>query len=510
MKQWAEYARKSQDREDRQVASIPSQLEEIKKIKERNHLKVVASFVEEKSAKYPGRPEFNKMIQLAEKGDIQGVICWDINRLSRNAKDSGTLQWLMDSEGLEIMTPTQTYNYDNSSTAFKNDSGRAEQYSKDLSKVVKRGNRTNFRNGKWLGPAPLGYINERDRITGESMVLKDPERFDLMRKAWDYLLSGQYSPSEIHVLANEEWGLTLRATRKLKTRKLYLSTLMKIFRNPFYYGLMEREVDGQKMRVFGNHVPMLTKQEFEKAQQILGAPKKPRKPEEISLGLNGSLIKCSGCGYSITFEKHKKVYKNGNTHIFVYGRCSKKGPKCTQKYIPIEKLNQQIEDTLAKIAMHDEFFDWALETLQSQNAEEEHERESVRDNYEKRLKETHQRLNRLLEVYLDDPNIMTRDEYMAKKQELEDQESRLQEQLQGIQYRMRHWFEEVEERLEFARTCAEAYRNGSAKVRRNIVARIGGSNLKLEFGELDFVPVNEYKSIYKNSDFIQSVNFGSP
>lgn len=342
------------------------------------------------------------------------------------------------------------------------------------------------------------------------MVPKDPERFDLMRKAWDYLLSGQYSPSEIHVLANEEWGLTLRATRKLKTRKLYLSTLMKIFRNPFYYGLMEREVDGQKMRVFGNHVPMLTKQEFEKAQQILGAPKKPRKPEEISLGLNGSLIKCSGCGYSITSEKHKKVYKNGNTHIFVYGRCSKKGPKCTQKYIPIEKLDLQIEKGLEKIAVQNDFFDWALEYLKSENAEEEHERESLRESYEKRLKEIQQRLNRLLEVYLDDPNIMTRDDYMTRKQELEDHEGRLREQLEGIHYRTKYWFEDIEERLEFARTCADAYINGSAKVRRNIVQRIAGSNLSLAFGILDFKPVNEYKSIYKNSDFIQSVNFGSP
>src|SRR3989338_7962168 len=60
------YARKSSESEDRQVASIESQLNEIKAISE--GLKVVGTFTEAKSAKKPGRPVFNEMIERIKNG----------------------------------------------------------------------------------------------------------------------------------------------------------------------------------------------------------------------------------------------------------------------------------------------------------------------------------------------------------------------------------------------------------------------------------------------------------
>jgi hypothetical protein len=48
------YVRKSSESEYRQVASIPAQIEELKKIAQKNELKVIDTFVEEKSAKEPG------------------------------------------------------------------------------------------------------------------------------------------------------------------------------------------------------------------------------------------------------------------------------------------------------------------------------------------------------------------------------------------------------------------------------------------------------------------------
>lgn len=56
------YARKSSESEDRQVASIPAQLEELKKLAAMHSLTIVDTFIEEKSAKEPGRPIFNDML----------------------------------------------------------------------------------------------------------------------------------------------------------------------------------------------------------------------------------------------------------------------------------------------------------------------------------------------------------------------------------------------------------------------------------------------------------------
>src|SRR4051812_5215381 len=89
------YCRKSTDSEDRQVQSIPDQKRELEPLVKNNNLKVVKVFGESQSAKHPGRPEFNEMVRMFEKGEADGIICWKMNRLSRNPIDGGTMQWLL-------------------------------------------------------------------------------------------------------------------------------------------------------------------------------------------------------------------------------------------------------------------------------------------------------------------------------------------------------------------------------------------------------------------------------
>ena len=65
------YARKSSENEDKQVASVPSQIEELKKLAQEMSLNVIKIFTEEKSAKGPGRPVFSQMIADIHKGPDQ-------------------------------------------------------------------------------------------------------------------------------------------------------------------------------------------------------------------------------------------------------------------------------------------------------------------------------------------------------------------------------------------------------------------------------------------------------
>jgi len=62
------YARKSSESEDRQMASIDSQIEELTKLAEDNDLQIVEVMHESKSAKEPGRIVFNEMIEKIKKG----------------------------------------------------------------------------------------------------------------------------------------------------------------------------------------------------------------------------------------------------------------------------------------------------------------------------------------------------------------------------------------------------------------------------------------------------------
>ncbi|MSR78882.1 MAG: recombinase family protein [Candidatus Taylorbacteria bacterium] len=61
------YACKSTDVEDKQVLSIEAQLQELQDYAKRENIEISAELVEKQSAKIPGRPMFNKMLDEIEK-----------------------------------------------------------------------------------------------------------------------------------------------------------------------------------------------------------------------------------------------------------------------------------------------------------------------------------------------------------------------------------------------------------------------------------------------------------
>ena len=101
------YARKSTESEDRQVQSIDDQLAVLRRLAQQRGLVVSEELVESKSAKGPGaRLVFARMLEEIEAGRAQGILCWNINRLSRNPVDSGTLSWMLQRGAIHsILTP---------------------------------------------------------------------------------------------------------------------------------------------------------------------------------------------------------------------------------------------------------------------------------------------------------------------------------------------------------------------------------------------------------------------
>lgn len=72
------YARKSSEGEDRQAASIQSQIDELMAVANAHKLEVVEVFEESQSAKKPGRPKFNQMLERIYKGEANGILLLEI------------------------------------------------------------------------------------------------------------------------------------------------------------------------------------------------------------------------------------------------------------------------------------------------------------------------------------------------------------------------------------------------------------------------------------------------
>ncbi len=159
---------------------------------------------------------------------------------------------------------------------------------------------------------------------------------------WDALLAGG-RPKAIARTASGEWGLlTVRRTRVGGIPITY-SSIYKIFRNPYYAGFI-RLKDGR--RYLGAHDPMVTAEEFERAQKILGnrARTGPVRHENTFAGF----IRCGNCGCAVVAEFHWKKGKQ-----YAYHRCCRSKPRvvCREKPIGEPVLRRQLSDYLRRLAI---------------------------------------------------------------------------------------------------------------------------------------------------------------
>ena len=467
MSQYITYCRKSSESEERQVLSIEAQIDELKQLAGKLHLETPEILTESRSAKHPGRPLFNEMMKKVSKGQVKGILCWKLDRLARNPIDGSALIWALDQGKIsEIITPSGTFkNNSNDKFLMQLEFGMAKKYVDDLSDNVKRGNRAKLERGWLPGLAPLGYLNE----PRERTIVKDPERFPLVRKMWDLLLQG-VRPSKILKVANEEWGLRTRTFHKSGGRDLSLSEAYKIFGDPFYYGLIER-----KEGVFqGKHEPMITADEYWRVQEMLGRRGKPRsKHHEFAFT---GLIRCGECGSMVTAEEK---YKPSGAH-YVYYRCTKKKSDtvCHQRYINLKELEAQIINRLGKIHVPDHLLKIGIEFLASEAKEEMGNDVHINGSLEKVLRECEKRIENLNQMRLKD--LIDDQEYIKEKRRLLDEKVKLDEKVHHPEDRGTTALELTEKTFLFANLARDRFQDSSRDGKRIMLDMVGSNFLLMD------------------------------
>src|SRR3990167_6156126 len=82
-KRYVMYCRKSSESDERQVQSLPDQIVHLTKLTQQLGIQLVGQPIQEsRTAKVPGRPLFNQVVQMIEDGEANGVVILNPSRLS--------------------------------------------------------------------------------------------------------------------------------------------------------------------------------------------------------------------------------------------------------------------------------------------------------------------------------------------------------------------------------------------------------------------------------------------
>ncbi|BCX15649.1 MAG: serine recombinase [Candidatus Parcubacteria bacterium] len=461
------YARKSSESEDRQVLSLESQVEELQKLAEKEGLEVVDILTEAKSAKEPGREIFNLMIEKIKKGEANAILCWKVDRLSRNPIDSGTIQWLLQKEIIkEIRTPERVYKPEDNALLWAVETGMANQYIRDLATNTKRGLRKKAEKGFKPGLAPLGYLNNKYSPKGEHNYFPDPERFHIIRKVFETLASGQYTPKEVYRIAVDEWGLTNRYGKRLSPSKFYA-----MLRCPDYYGEFEYP-KGSGNWYKGNYEPVIDKETWLLVQEILNRKGSPKKRKIVHM-FRG-LLRCGECGGVLTSYEKLKRNKNGRVLRYVYYECAKKKNYpgiCHQKPIREEELENEILEVLSNISIPEAIHNWAISTLKEEQRKRKEEREKNLGHYKRMYSAITNQIDNL--INMKSSGEITEEEFQRNIEPLRKRKQAIETMLREQEYEDDRWIDYAIDYVNIVGKIKEAYLNGDIATKRTILKCIG-------------------------------------
>jgi DNA invertase Pin-like site-specific DNA recombinase len=455
------YARKSTDETRRQVRSLDAQIREANEFATLHNLTIVELFQESKSAKATGRPLFNEMINRIQDGEADGILAWHPNRIARNAYDGGVVIDLIDRN---ILTDLKFVSYTFSNTPegkmmLFNVFAQSKYEVDKMSVETKRGLREKFLRGEWPGPAPIGYLNDRNT----KRVVKDPCRSNLVRRLFELYQTGIYSLDSLRQAAIQ-FGLMPRRAKTFTTGMIHL-----ILQNQFYYGYLRY---GGELRK-GIHEPLISKELFDTCQRVLARRHRPTVPGPEGLDFRG-FITCADCGGPCTTEKQKG---------HVYYRCTKKRGPCDQPYIRYEKVKSQVTATLAKLSLSPEWAECFMRVTKEHKRELQRIHRNESASLEAQIQMIDSRIDRLLELRFNGE--LTKDDFLHSKNKLVAQRADLEQKLAELIHTTNSWLEPVRTLISTGGRAAELQKSSKDFDQRRFLEKLG-SNPVLSHGTINF------------------------
>ncbi|QPH40509.1 recombinase family protein [Pedobacter endophyticus] len=289
------YIRVSTDEQAEKGYSLNLQKHILEKYCELNKINIRQIIIEDFSAKTFNRPEWNKFLAFLKRNkkesDLLLFTRWD--RFSRNTSDAYQTIAVLKKLGIEAQAVEQPLNLNVPENklmlAIYLTMPEIENDRKGLS--TQAGLRRAKKEGRWTGPAPLGYINKTTEEGKKYMAIKEPEA-SIVKWIFYCLENYDFAPENVLHIANKK-GLVCSK-----------SNFYCIINNPMYCGKVSvpRYQNEEAYYVIGRHQPLITEEQFDSIQKKLKIKSKSHgigilEPEQL---LMRGFLYCSKCNIKLT------------------------------------------------------------------------------------------------------------------------------------------------------------------------------------------------------------------
>jgi site-specific DNA recombinase len=306
------YARVSTEEQAASGFSLGAQRERMEAFCTSQGWEIAGRYIDEGvSAKDLNRPEFQRMMEEVEPGDV--VLVYKLDRLTRSVRDLDDLLREFDRRGVKFRSVTEQFD---TTTA----TGRlfirmvAEMAQWERETIAERtafGKRKKAMEGEWSGGlVPLGYMTvPSEKAKAGRILLKlvpDPERRHIIPMIFERYLAG-HGVRGISRWLNEEMG-----ARTPQGCKFHQLTISRILTNPIYCGDMEpgRRTTGPRVRVQGTHEPLVSREVFERVQSLMATHKLYAPRQATGMYPLSGVAKCGVCGARV--DGHSRADKSRN------------------------------------------------------------------------------------------------------------------------------------------------------------------------------------------------------
>ena len=301
------------------------------------------------------RPQMMRLLDLVSTGMYAGVVCMDIERLSRGSSmEAGYIMQIFQTNYCKIITPGKTFDLQNESdeqfTDMKFMFSRYEL--KTINKRLVRGRNQSASEGKFMGSmAPYEYRPYKlPGVKGNSLRI-EPEEAKVVQMIYDmYGKQGMgynaiaYALNDMHIPARKgQWSQT--SIVNILTNEVYLGKIRwrrepvkRVVKDGF---LAKTRILNDDYELYdGMHEPIITEEQWE----MVKAAQKKRNHASVNTDRQlqnpfAGILVCGKCGAIM-----KRTVPDKRRNPTPWFRCTTRGCDC--KIIKCEVVENSIRDAM--------------------------------------------------------------------------------------------------------------------------------------------------------------------